>query len=623
MSYTPRYTRRNYVNNQAPSINAENLNAIEDAIVSLEANAQSYSSKVDTLQNTSATKTELNIAKRELSEDIAFANRAIADEIEARENADAEIKKEIAKVANSNLQTSSDVLDFAMDGNIQSARFEGYARKSKNLLDCSGLSTISKNGVTITPKYAGDKLEYIHINGTASGTFQYSIKTFDKVGTFILSGAIGFLRNSAGGWVATVGDGDTFSIASGQYIEVLYYISSGDVYTNEYKYPMVRLASVTDATYEPYGIIKPSGIVESKSANIYNPSKLTVGSNISSLELGTDNWKITVGSGSNIILGNTDQGSTSVKSQTALNNMIKIDGKGGRYSFIGEQNRGKYIHLYDASGNTVKMNNANWNTPSVDTTYDIPIGVAYIGYNYTFVATPNEVLNLKPLMVCKGEVVPFVPYAHDSITLPYIPLGVGDIHDELIVNADGSGKYIKRIGTVDLGSLNWVKFTTQYVNNFVRYSADLPTKLEGYSNLLCGIYKVDTAPVDLKIEDMTICGYTSKTIYVQNYAYSDASAFKSAMNGIILYYELATEQTINLTASQVAQILELKTFADTTYIDADGMHYDIGYAQNSAKAIKELQNIIKNLLNPQTESQLEEVGHISALSIEEGEETNV
>ena len=52
MAYTPIYTRKNFVNNSAPAINATNLNDIEDALVSLENGLQTAAADTDT--NTAA-----------------------------------------------------------------------------------------------------------------------------------------------------------------------------------------------------------------------------------------------------------------------------------------------------------------------------------------------------------------------------------------------------------------------------------------------------------------------------------------------------------------------------------------------------------------------------------------
>lgn len=106
----------------------------------------------------------------------------------------------------------------------------------------------------------------------------------------------------------------------------------------------------------------------------------------------------------------------------------------------------------------------------------------------------------------------------------------GSVYDEIVGN-----KYIKRVGSVDLGDLTWA--ATSSSGGADGYSASVPTmKVNTAQNLICSkfvtkfanskgsIYAVSTLVVVPKVND----------------TYTDSATFKTAMNGVMLYYELAT-----------------------------------------------------------------------------------
>lgn len=101
--------------------------------------------------------------------------------------------------------------------------------------------------------------------------------------------------------------------------------------------------------------------------------------------------------------------------------------------------------------------------------------------------------------------------------------------------------YHKRVGSVDLGSLNW---SYSQDTNFYTIVQDIkiPTTYdERKSNILCQKYNpsnnISTSTMDDKSMLKMPCGY----FHIKDSSYTDATAFKQAMNGVMLYYELATE----------------------------------------------------------------------------------
>lgn len=110
-------------------------------------------------------------------------------------------------------------------------------------------------------------------------------------------------------------------------------------------------------------------------------------------------------------------------------------------------------------------------------------------------------------------------------------------------------RYIQCVNSVDLGTLTWTAgggISSQTV--FIASSRKICGQKLSYnsaiaSNILCSKYLAksqnevwsDAAPVGIAT-NATIDGY----VYVNDTAYTDATAFKQAMQGVTLYYELAT-----------------------------------------------------------------------------------
>ena len=140
---------------------------------------------------------------------------------------------------------------------------------------------------------------------------------------------------------------------------------------------------------------------------------------------------------------------------------------------------------------------------------------------------------------------PHEDYTHDSVNVGSDVLrSVGSIRD--VKTADGS--IIRKVGVVDLGSLNWVYITSdtnpkfQVVLSNARgadnWSSAIPNALSSlYETTSWGNIAENTS-LD---KAMTIA--PTKDLSIVNRNYTDATAFKQAMSGVMLYYELVTPTT--------------------------------------------------------------------------------
>lgn len=137
--------------------------------------------------------------------------------------------------------------------------------------------------------------------------------------------------------------------------------------------------------------------------------------------------------------------------------------------------------------------------------------------------------------------LPFEPYEEEIVTLPNIELrSAGSISD--VAYSTGGGK--RRIGVVDLGTLNW-----EYIDslggvfratiNGLKSNNDFFHK----DNLLCEKYEC-VARSQLSNKDKAFANQIN-VVFFRDTAYSgDAATFKTAMSGVYLFYELDTETDI-------------------------------------------------------------------------------
>ena len=145
-------------------------------------------------------------------------------------------------------------------------------------------------------------------------------------------------------------------------------------------------------------------------------------------------------------------------------------------------------------------------------------------------------------------------------------------------------------GFVDLGSLNWT-LRTQWTPGNRFLSNEISNKKAGSYNILCSQYK----PMQERVS-ITDTGQiapanntNSKDMVVRDDRYSDATAFKNAVSGVQLVYELATPTEIQLTPTQVTTLL------GNNNIWADSGSVEVEYRADTTLAYNELLSLIASL----------------------------
>lgn len=134
----------------------------------------------------------------------------------------------------------------------------------------------------------------------------------------------------------------------------------------------------------------------------------------------------------------------------------------------------------------------------------------------------------------------------DSRAIPlstYFPNGLrgaGTAHDALYNDHADTV-----IGVVDLGTLNWTYISGAYPY-FSATVSDAKKSQSGAisANIICAKYQTVGSSVN---GDMMIAISTNNpTVFVQDHNYTDTDTFTTAMDGVYLYYELATPTTTTI-----------------------------------------------------------------------------
>ena len=152
-----------------------------------------------------------------------------------------------------------------------------------------------------------------------------------------------------------------------------------------------------------------------------------------------------------------------------------------------------------------------------------------------------------------------------------------------IQNEVNGNQFLQKVGRVDLGSLNW-KYDTitgherfRTVDTDTSYIKPVQTNnalAKAYSN----IYVVNSADSTyLHVNDKSVAIDPSSIIWVYDTSYTDATTFKTAMQGQYLYYELANYNTITIDGNEEVSLLlkriealeSLVNKTDTTTIESE------------------------------------------------------
>ena len=181
---------------------------------------------------------------------------------------------------------------------------------------------------------------------------------------------------------------------------------------------------------------------------------------------------------------------------------------------------------------------------------------------------------------------------------PYGLLSAGSAHDEITAT-----KAIKRVGVVDLGTLNWSRHLFTGINTFYYFRYANSDIANGaylvYPNVLCKPYIRVTTDTNNLVDKSVTNFYNNNLLLVRDDAYTDVASFKEANKGVLLYYELAEPIEVDL-----PEPLNLTYDAwdfGTEELVAEGkttpLNADIVYQFNAVDRIRENSDNLKTLTN--------------------------
>lgn len=151
-----------------------------------------------------------------------------------------------------------------------------------------------------------------------------------------------------------------------------------------------------------------------------------------------------------------------------------------------------------------------------------------------------------------------------------------------------SGVLTDKMGIVDLGSLSWAFIAPNSAFPYGYFYANISGKKVGETNIIADSYKT-YASMQGNIDNGIMGSASNNRIFIVNSAYSDANAFKTAMSGKYVCYELATPQTYQLTPT------EIQTLLGDNNVWADSGDVEITYRRDINIVIDELTNAIVSL----------------------------
>lgn len=201
------------------------------------------------------------------------------------------------------------------------------------------------------------------------------------------------------------------------------------------------------------------------------------------------------------------------------------------------------------------------------------------------------------------------PYWQDTLPLPiirkYFPDGMkkaGTAHDEIRFNkASGKWEKVVRIGSVDLGSLEWA---TGNDSIFIAVLNDMNPALNTITGIMAKYSPCTSANGFSMIsgDDKTyitnggaVGGAGRFTI--KDTSYTDAASFKAAMQGVMFYYELAEPIVTEITEDfrDYYNVADFGTEQSQSNVPSAAFSADIIYQFNAVDMIREHETEINEL----------------------------
>lgn len=206
------------------------------------------------------------------------------------------------------------------------------------------------------------------------------------------------------------------------------------------------------------------------------------------------------------------------------------------YVFMGDSDGQINLNWYDSSYKAIRTD-YSWKQRKFKSPERASFFKLRFFADYGITYKHDICINLSHSGVRNGE---YEPYKENYRALPdikkYFPDGMksaGSVYDEIT-----SEKAIQRVGVVDLGSLEW-RIVSGHDSLFaVKLPKSNGNHSSTKSNILCTKYNTLNAN-SVFSEELGIGLDSTSLLSIYDTQYTDATSFKTAMSGVLLYYELA------------------------------------------------------------------------------------
>lgn len=229
--------------------------------------------------------------------------------------------------------------------------------------------------------------------------------------------------------------------------------------------------------------------------------------------------------------------------------------------------------------------------------YDIGNGATYIPSNDTipiriYVKKNTTISNLvfKPMVTTDLNATydDFVPYWESIIDLSS---ATADMKSALSVADEWqNGKVTKRIGVVDMGTLSWNYYNRVFYADILNKRKVTNSNINAKSHLLCEKFVAVNITSEMDCNNGEMYEYAQDNnplrVCFKNETYTNVSDFKSAMSGVMLYYELdtPTEETVPLTE----QFIDVESNGTLTFISDENVQMPI---ESTTKFVVNLEEV--------------------------------
>lgn len=434
-------------------------------------------------------------------------------------------------------------------------------RSGKNLLNNTA-STTTIYGVTFTKNEDGSVI----CNGTATNTVNtYKIATTTlQPGTYTLSGCPSggststFRITEISGTPDDRGSGKTFTVSQETTYNWYIQIYKGNVCNNLIFKPMLRLSSITDDTYEPYGVM-PSPDYPSSVESITEISVTVTGKNLFDKEAITDSGKYLM-----------NDGLMTSSLNFAISDYIPIQPNTSYVSsgFASGSGSNPSRCYYDENKTFISGTKHFASETIIHTS---PAGAYYMRESVT-VADLNTIQIEQSLAASSYE-----EYKSNSLTINLQGnelCSIGDVKDELVVE-NGRAKIIKRIGKVVLDGSETGWYLDGSLTNVSRFGIGAVLTNFDRTNGALSNYFTYSAGYSVDEEHFYITSGGGIYVFIDNTNITSLQDFKTwlSTHNVEVYYVLETPINIEITdPTLLAQLnaLEQITQYKHTYITITG-----------------------------------------------------